>query len=181
MAATADSSVSSLWQPYRAEPAEAANQSFVANPAYVLAASGEPREILERTFDSSQQALQALDRGEIDLVDRVFPADVAAVQRNESLQVRAYRLPSLHVLVPHPTRPFSANRLFRRSLVYALDRQRILQQELLAGKDLPGCRLISGPFPLGVDADDPLGYASDTRIAPARMIRDMPAHCCNWL
>ncbi len=152
---------SPIWQ-----PAESANQSYVANRTYLLAASGEPREVLERMFDSPQQALRALRRGEIDLVDRVFPADVDALQRDESLQVRAYRLPSLHVLVPNPTRPYTANRLFRRCIVYALDRQRILQQELLAGRDLPGCRLISGPFPLGIDPDDPLGYASDTRIEP---------------
>jgi ABC-type transport system substrate-binding protein len=110
--------------------------------------------------------VQALRRGEIDLIDRVFPADVTNLSRDEQLQLRAYRLPSLHVLVPNPARPYPANRVFRRCVAYALDREHILRRELLGGRNLAGCRLISGPFPLGVTVDDPLGYAYDSRVDP---------------
>ena len=157
---------SAYWQPYRGQFAQDDDPRYLANEHYLLAGSAQPHEIVEHTFDNPQQAVRALRRGEIDLLDRVFPADVASLRSDEQLQVRAYRLPSLHVLVPNPTRPYTANRVFRRCVAYALDRDHILRQELLGGRDLSGCRLISGPFPPGIDGDDPLGYAYDSRVEP---------------
>jgi ABC-type transport system substrate-binding protein len=53
---------------------------------------------------------------------------------------------------------------FRRALVYGINRQVILSSELLGNRDLPGCEVISGPFPPGIRDNDPLAYAYDERI-----------------
>jgi ABC-type transport system substrate-binding protein len=51
-------------------------------------------------------------------------------------------------------------------LLTAIDRKRILEQELLGGAEVPGCREVSGPFPAGAGDTDPLGYAYDSSIPP---------------
>jgi ABC-type transport system substrate-binding protein len=72
----------------------------------------------------------------------------------------------VHLLVPNPKNPFLANRDFRRAVLLAIDRTKILQQELLGGKDQFGCRVLSGPFPASSNESDPLGYAYDETITP---------------
>jgi ABC-type transport system substrate-binding protein len=132
----------------------------------VLATPTQPREVVERVFDNSQQAVRALRRGEIDLLDRVFPADITQLKRDEELVVTPYRIPSLHALIPNQERPFASNRIFRRGLAYAIDRKKILERDLLGGFNTPGCRLLSGPFPIGLSSDDPIGYAYDPKFEP---------------
>ena len=43
-----------------------------------------------------------------------------------------------------------------------------LDHILLEGLDSPGCRVLSGPFPAGIEPNDPLGYAYDQTIVPRR-------------
>jgi hypothetical protein len=167
--AAAASDIAAAWQPYTAVDSSenaADEQRFVINPRYVKATATQPREIVEHHFETPQRALRALRRGEIDLVDRVFPGDVDQLKRDAQLVVASYRLPCLHVLVPNPLRTHVGNRLFRRGLAYAIDRETILKRDLLAGTNLPGCQVISGPFSPGVSADDPIAYAYDARIEP---------------
>lgn len=156
------------WQPFllSSESDGPDSQRFMANEQYALAGSAQPREIVERTFDNPQQAVQALRRGEVDLVARVFPADVTQLQRDETIVVQPYRIPSVHVLVPNQQRPYPANRIFRRGVAYAIDRDKILRRDLLGGFELSGCELLSGPFPVGIGNDDPIAYAYDTRLDP---------------
>ena len=156
------------WQPYTLDSSEESpdRQRFVLNPDYALVVSTQPREVIERDFDNPKQAIQALRSGEVDLLDRIFPADVEQVSRDETLVVQPYRIPSLHVLVPNQNRPHPSNRIFRRAIAYAIDREQILKRDLLGGFELSGCELISGPFPLGIASDDPLNYAYNTNIDP---------------
>jgi ABC-type transport system substrate-binding protein len=72
----------------------------------------------------------------------------------------------VHLLIANPKNPFLANREFRRALLLAINRPRILQQELLGGKEQQGCLVISGPFPASSSDSDPLGYAYDESIHP---------------
>ncbi len=161
-------SLRQAWQPYTLNKAadDAQMVSFLANERYVLAGSSQPREIVERQFDNPQQAVQALRRGEVDLVARVFPADVTQLSRDKSIVVQPYRIPSMHILVPNQERPHAGNRIFRRAMAYAIDRQKILDRDLLGGFELSGCQLVSGPFPIGIGNDDPLAYAYDARVEP---------------
>jgi len=126
----------------------------------------QPHEVEERKFVDSAAALEALDRGEIDAVDRLLPAAARQVLGQKGLTVRRFSVPTVHAIVPNPDRPWTANRSFRRALVYAIDREQIVRQALCGGGDLPGCRVVSGPFPAGVDQDDFAGYANHPQIAP---------------
>ena len=51
-------------------------------------------------------------------------------------------------------------------MVYGINRQKILTDELLKRQPLPGCEVVSGPFSKGAALSDPAGYAYDDEIAP---------------
>lgn len=129
---------------------------------------GRLAEIVEITFPDSQAALTALRRGDIDILDRVFPADAIrmanASSRDTAIKVVPYAHPTVHVLVPNTKNPFLDSDIFRRSLVNAIDRNKVLTEELLGGKEQTGCRVLSGPFPGSSGDADPLGYAYDETI-----------------
>ncbi len=99
-------------------------------------------------------------------IDYLFPDDAARLKNDDSLNVVPYALPTIHVLVPSYSNPFTANQTFRRALLYGIDRRTILDTEVLGNSKIAGCQVISGPFPLGTRDNDPLAYAYDTRIAP---------------
>jgi tetratricopeptide (TPR) repeat protein len=152
----------------------AAGYTYVAGDAtharYVLSTqatsvSGQPREILERQYPSAEAVLLALQRGEIDAIDRVQPADLQRVRSVPGVQVGRYAVPTVHVLVPNPDRPWSKNRTFRRAFLYGLNRELILSQGILQGAELSAARLVSGPFPAPVATNDPLAYAYDSSVA----------------
>ncbi len=138
---------------------------FVANPRYFAAVAGQPREIVERHYPTIANAVEALKRGEIQVLDRVNPWSLAALRTDSHLVVQAYACPLVHCLIPNLHRPIVSDRTFRRALLYGIFRQGILQQ-ILGGTDLPGCVITSSPFPLGVDSSDPMGYASDDSLEP---------------
>lgn len=127
--------------------------------------SGGPAEIEEIAFPRCRDALNALRGGEIDIVDRVNPWELPLLAEARDVTVRPYRTPLVHMLVPNLAKPLPGNRDFRRAMLYAIDRERILQS-LLGGKTQPGSRVISGPFPAGTSFGDPLGYAYDAQIKP---------------
>jgi hypothetical protein len=139
---------------------------FVANPRYQFAYDNHPSEIVERYFETSEEAVGSLRRGDIDVVDFLFPDDAARLVGDATLRVVPYALPTIHVLVPNHQKLFTANQTFRRALVYGINRQAILETEVLGNQKVAGCQLISGPFPVGTRDNDPLAYAYDQRIVP---------------
>jgi hypothetical protein len=136
------------------------------NENYALQSALQPQEIVERFFPSTGAAIQAMTRQEIDIIDRVYPADLDLMRAIDGVSVGNYAIPSIHMLIPNYERPFTGKRNFRRALVYGIGRESLLRQDLLGGKDLAGCRLISAPFPAGRSDDDPLRYAYDPTIQP---------------
>ncbi len=145
-------------------PSEGKDASFVAQDR--PSGSKLPAEITERVFDEQSVAISALRRGEIDIVDRIFPADVSRLESDETLVVAPYALPTLHFLLPTPGRPLSSNRTVRRAVLYALNREGILNEQMLGGKKMSGCQVISGPFSPGIIDNDPLAYAYDPQLQP---------------
>ncbi len=143
---------------------------------YVLAGQPEtptkPREIVEVRCASASDAVSKLLQGEVDVLDQLFPADAIRLQNNRAVSrlvtVSNYPLPSVHMLVPCSDHPYLAERAFRRGLLYGINRNDILTGELLESMQLPGCRVLSGPFPAGMEINDPLGYAYDQSILPRR-------------
>jgi peptide/nickel transport system substrate-binding protein len=128
--------------------------------------TGQVRTIIEQSFPDDEAAVRALLDGEVDVLDRVPPWQVARLRKTKGIQVDTYRLPTVHVLIPNTSRPLLASREFRRALCYGIDRQQIVQQVLLAGETMPGFEVISGPFPTGLSQSDPVRYAYNSQVLP---------------
>lgn len=126
----------------------------------------QPREIVEVRCASAADAVNLLLQGEVDVLDQLFPADAVRLQRSKSIKVSNYPLPTVHMLVPCSDHAYLAERTFRRALLYGINRRDILQGELLEGLEFEGCRVLSGPFPAGIELNDPLGYGYDEKIEP---------------
>ena len=136
-------------------------------PASPAAPSGEPCPVIvERFYAEPRTAIDDLRKGKIDAIDRLLPTDARRLRDDESLHVAAYAFPSLHVLVPNRDNPFLANRVFRRALLYGINREVILHKGLLDGVQLEGTRVSSAPLPGGVTSNDPASYAYDESISP---------------
>ncbi|MCI0360559.1 MAG: ABC transporter substrate-binding protein [Planctomycetaceae bacterium] len=127
---------------------------------------GQVAEVAERLYTDPQRAILGLKRGEIDVLERVFPGDLPAVQSDSELAVSALAMPTSHLLLLRDKHPYLANRTFRRGLVYGIDRQQILSQGLLRGQELAGFGVISAPFPAPFGSGDSQAYAYDKLIEP---------------
>lgn len=126
----------------------------------------QPREIVEVRSRSAAEGVNLLLQGKVDVLDQLFPADAVRLRKSKRIRVANYPLPTVHMLVPCSDHPYLAERTFRRALLYGINRQDILTGELLEGLESEGCRVLSGPFPAGMELNDPLGYAYDQSITP---------------
>jgi hypothetical protein len=137
---------------------------FLANQDYFAHLPTQPREVVERHYDNARDALLALRRGEVTVLDRVAPWDARRLREEPDIALQEYAVPTVHCLVFNPDNPFLANRTFRRALVYGLPRDLILSQQLLQGATIEGTRAVSGPFAAGRTPDDPMGYAYNDQV-----------------
>jgi tetratricopeptide (TPR) repeat protein len=124
------------------------------------------RTVVEQTMPSDDAAIAALIHGEIDVLDRVPPWQIGRLRAANGVRVASYRLPTVHVLLPNPQNPLVASREFRRALSFAIERDRIVDDVILGGEQLPGYQLLTGPFPAGVSFSDPLRYAYNNQLTP---------------
>lgn len=134
---------------YRIGQRETERTQFLSVDGYFAARPESPREIVERNFTKAGAAIEALERGEVAVIDRVLPWDLSRLQALEGVVVEPYAMPTVHCLVVNSRRPLLAQRTFRRGLAYALHREAILNTQLLRGNEVPGCQTTSGPFPRG--------------------------------
>lgn len=134
----------------------------------VLAAPDGARiaQVEERFYTDDAAALEALARGDIDVLDRVMPWQLAAVRGDRRLTVGAYALPSVHALIPTKRRPLLDHRALRRALAYGINRQGILEEVVRAGVDEMGFKVLSGPFPAGIRSDEAIRYAYNDGVRP---------------
>src|SRR5205085_12412779 len=70
---------SSTDQPYRVLSKSAVAARFAINDSYCLRRDGQPAEIIERVMTDPLRTLVAIRRGEIDILDRVFPGDIPSM------------------------------------------------------------------------------------------------------
>ena len=124
------------------------------------------KTIIEQTMADDQSAVDALVNHEIDVLDRVPPWQIARLRATKDIHVSSYGLPTVCVLVLNPAKPLSKQREFRRALCFGIPRERIVKQVLLGGADVAGDTVLSGPFPAGTSAGDPLRYAYNNQIDP---------------
>lgn len=128
--------------------------------------SGQPVEIAEVFYQDSKQLLNDLVRGQIDMVDQIYPIDARQLSSHADIKLFNYALPSTHLLIPVSQNTFLRSEKFRRALLYATDRESILQGEILGSADARDGQVISGPFPLGQRDTNALAYAYNETVKP---------------
>ncbi len=139
---------------------------YAANGEYRFRRPSQAAEIVERPLSDPLRAISALKRGEIDILDRIFPGDIAALKNDESVVVAPYGGPTTHVLAVRSNHAFLTNGTFRRALIYGANRELLLKDGLLRGTNLPGFRVVSGPFPAPVTGMELPIYGYDEQIEP---------------
>ena len=97
-----------------------------------------------------------LQRGMVDLVERVPLAELPTIAQIPEIQIGTYQTPSVHRLALDGRTPALGNRKLRRALSMALDRATLLQDQILR-KATPGVatRVASAPFVRGSFVADP--------------------------
>jgi hypothetical protein len=141
---------SAPWGQYVIEPGATERSTFRRRPE-VTAPSTAPQLVHERRFAEATPALFALRRGQINAIDRLPPWELVRAKNIGEVRLVQYAIPTVHLLIPNGSRPLTANRNFRRALLYALDRESILKQGLLGDQTVAGSEVISGPFAKGGD------------------------------
>jgi hypothetical protein len=113
-------------------------------------------EIVEEMLPNWDRALQALLRGEIDMVPAVEFRDVRGLQRDSRFFTLQAALPRTHIVMFHPESLLTRSAPLRRALLQALPREALLAESLLEGADRSLGRLSTGPF-----ASTSYGYHKD--------------------
>ena len=124
----------------------------------------QPREIQEILYTDPEKAISDLRRGEIEVIDQLFPADAVKLRTDTSVIVDQYALPMVHMLIPRSRNAYMDDREFRRALLYAINREGILNGEILGTSESIVSRVISGPFPFGATDADPIAYAYNKSV-----------------
>lgn len=148
------------------------NPNFVAKENSSSTSVQRPL-LLEREITDATRASDLLLSGSIDVLDRVFPTELMKLQRDPNIQVRRYQIPSVHWLIPNLRNDWVSNPLFRRGLLYGIDRQKLVRQVMTNDQPLDGFEVISGPFPVGITESDPLMYANNFKIRPVPFNKDL--------
>ena len=127
----------------RDEKGDVIGVSLTAFEEYVL---GSP--FLERVeflfFESSEQALQSFQEGEIDGIGQVSDDILEMVLAQPELNLHSVRSPSTTVVflnTQHPDKNYLGEKNFRQALMMAINRERMIG-ELLDGQGL----IASGPI-----------------------------------
>ena len=141
---------------------------FGANETYLSSEGGKHPVVIEQAFKTDTDAIDALLKGEVDVVDRIPPADYSRLKDIETIQVRPYVIPTVHLLVPKIRGSLEKSYRFRNALSTAIDRDAIVNEVITNGQEIDGCGPLSGPFPLGGDDNDQISYGYDLRVKPFR-------------
>jgi ABC-type transport system substrate-binding protein len=140
--------------------------TFSKNPIYKTKPESQYPEMVEVNFQNPSESVDALIKGDIDVVDRVPLQDLRKLSRNPTVQLRKYIVPTIHMLVPNIRNDFMQSLDFRSGLFRGIDRDNILQEAIAGGREISGCELLTGPFPIGTEDNDQIGYAYNPRVAP---------------
>lgn len=147
-------------------PSQEKGDLYTPNPAYPELKQKKLPQLVEMVFKDSTEQTNALLRGDIDVIDRVSPTDIARLKRNDDIEIYPYTIPTIHILIPNPRKKHMQSVIFRTALLYGINRPKILFSGLLGGLRPNGFRIISGPVPYGITETDPIGYAYNPRIEP---------------
>lgn len=165
----ADSSSSG---PYQLTDTSEPFRIYRLNPNWQPLERAQHPDVVEWEFPSASQAAQALINGEVDCIDRIQLADLYRLEQEAAIRVGSYIVPTVHMLVPNIRNEFTADRSFRNGLKQGINRGLILSEVICGGRDINGCEVISGPFPIGTEENDQLSYAYNLRV-PVQPFNDL--------
>lgn len=136
------------------------------NPAYKELQNVELPDLVEIFYPNATEQTDALLRGDIDVIDRVFPADIRRLKKNDEIEIKPYTIPTIHVLIPNQRTRHMKSTIFRTAILYGINRSKILFSGILGEQRPTGFKIISGPVPYGVTESDPIGYGYNPRLEP---------------
>jgi len=103
-------------------------------------------EIQEHAYPNWERLLQALLRGEIDLIPHVEPTDLTALSADSRFFVMPLALPQTHLIQIHTASILARNASLRRALLHSLDRRKLLREQILLNMAPETGRLTIGPI-----------------------------------
>lgn len=103
-------------------------------------------EIVEIRYASHDRAIQGLLRGEVSLLPSVPPYTVKSFSARNEFFTQRYGMPVTHLLQFHPRQLPARSRALRRALIYALDRQQLLNEVFLHDSAETLGRLTTAPW-----------------------------------
>ncbi len=116
-------------------------------------------EVIEHKFENSAHALQALQRGEVQMIAHLQPWEIDAFESNRRFYRRKYALPTVHVIQFNPDTEILQNTQVRRALSKAIDRERILRRTILRDPAKRHGRVVAAPWPSN-------SYANSSLVEP---------------
>ena len=119
--------------------------------------------LIEKYYRASSDAVDALIRGEVDVVDRPSISDIPKLREAKGIEVRPYAIPTVHFLVPKVRGDYEGSLQLVRALSTAVNREGIIN-DIFDGADIDGCEALSGPFPIGSDEYDQVSYGYDLKV-----------------
>ena len=141
-------------------------ETYELNPRYQRRENRQHPVIVEQEFKSASTAVDDLIANSIDVVDRVPPADLDRLKSAQGVRVRAYVLPTVHMLIPKIRGKLENDNSFRQGLSFAIDRELLVRDVICGGQEIDGCEVLSGPFPVGTEDSDQISYGYDSRVRP---------------
>jgi hypothetical protein len=104
-------------------------------------------QIVEKKFERSGQAIQALQRGEIQMIAHLQPWEIDTFESRKEFYRRQYALPFVHVIQFNPKTEILQNTQVRRALSKSIDRERILKTSILRDDAMRHGRVVAAPWP----------------------------------
>ena len=138
--------------------------TFELNPNYQPVEGRQHPVIIEQLYRSASEAVDELIKGNIDVVDRIPPADLKRAKQTRGIVVRPYVLPTVHMLIPKIRGDLKDDLNFRNGLSTAINRQMLVEDVICDGQVISGCEEISGPFPIGTEDNDQIAYGYDLKV-----------------
>jgi hypothetical protein len=139
--------------------------TFEFNERYEREPDKQYPVVIEEYYRASSDAVDALIRGQVDIVDRPALSDIPKLRKAKGIEVRAYAIPTVHFLVPKIRGEYEGSMQLIRSLSTGINREGIVN-DVFGGADIDGCEPLSGPFPIGSDEYDQVSYGYDLKVKP---------------
>jgi len=118
--------------PFQVDALNAVSMTLKPNPQY-----GGPRPYIDainfRFYPDDASVLEAYQQGEVDAVSRILPQDLPTAQALEDMNIFFSTMPGYAIILlneKNPNVPFFKDKRVRQALLYAVDREALIQKYL---------------------------------------------------